>query len=183
MLRRLHIVRHGPVVVDQETRATDWLLSPDAEANILDLLSSLDPSRIQRIITSREKKAQQTGQILAKALSIPIETRSGLEEHHRHHNDFLDEAAFKAILADFFARPKERVFGDESAATSLKRFDGAIGQIMDETSDDELIVSHGRVISLFLAFKQKSDPMEIWSSLKLPDHIAIDWSDPPRACV
>ncbi len=30
--------------------------------------------------------------------------------------------------------------------------------------------------SLSLALQQKSDPVEVWSFLKRPDHMAIDWS-------
>ncbi len=176
MSRKLHIVRHADVVIDPKVRAADWSLSPDAEANVLSLVSRFNPSHLRRVITSDEKKAQQTGRILATALGLPMETRQGLEEHHRRRDDFLDAASFRAIVEDFFARPKERVFGMETAETSLKRFDATVREIMDETDDHELIVSHGRVISLFLASRRKADPMKIWASLELPDHRAIAWS-------
>ncbi|MGI9504734.1 MAG: hypothetical protein ACR2RE_16955, partial [Geminicoccaceae bacterium] len=57
----------------------------------------------------------------------------------------------------------------------FNRFAAAIREMMNETNHDELVVSHGRVISLFVASLQRADPMEVWSSLKLPDHIPIEW--------
>lgn len=183
MSRKLHIIRHADVIIDAKAQADAWSLSPDAEGDVVGLLDCFDPSPLRRVITSREKKAMQTGQILADALDLPIEARQGLEEHHRSQNDFLDAATFRTVVADFFARPNERVFGEESANASLKRFDATVRIVMDETDNDELIISHGRVISLFLAFRQKGDPMQIWSSLKLPDHVAIEWPGLSRACV
>ena len=183
LARKLHLIRHAAVVVDRDKRATDWSLAFNAKDDIRRLLCSLDLSRIQRVITSQEKKAQQTGQLLADILHLRWETRPGLEEHHRSDHDFLDNDAFQSVVANFFRRPSEHVFGDECASAALKRFDAAIQEIMCERDDDELIVSHGRVISLFLARRQKADPMEIWSSLKQPDHIAIDWPRPLPAFV
>lgn len=178
MSRQLHIVRHAAVVVDSNVRAIDWELSPDADDAIVGLLDRFDPSWLRRVTTSWEKKAGQTGHVLAQALGLPIETRDGLEEHHRCRGDFLSAAAFEAILTNFFARPKEQIFGDESADISLQRFDTAIREIMGESDNDELVVSHGRVISLFVASRQNANPMEIWAALKFPDYIAIDWPSP-----
>ena len=175
MSRRLHLIRHAAVIVDQRRQASDWLLSPSAGANVHGLLNAFDPSRLRRVITSGEMKAQQTGRILADQLDLPMDVREGLEEHHRDWNGFLDEAAFRACLERFFARPKERVFGNESAEECLERFDAALRTIMSETDDDELIVSHGRVISLFVASRRNVDAMQIWATLDLPDHIELAW--------
>lgn len=176
MPRTLHIIRHGAVVIDKAAQAADWSLSRDTASDVLALVDRFDQSRLRRIVTSREKKARQTGQILARALGLPIETCVGLEEHHRCEEGFLKATTFRALVEDFFARPNELVFGEESACRALLRFETAVQDLMNETGDDELIVSHGRVISLFLASRQRSTPMQIWSSLRLPDHRAVNWS-------
>ena len=174
-MRWLHLVRHAPVKMDPDVMASDWELASDGEASILAILDSVEASRLERIVTSQEVKAKQTGELLAAHLGLPLETRPGLEEHHRGQADFLNEAGFKAALASFFSWPNEVVFGEESAAMSFNRFAAAIREMMNETNHDELVVSHGRVISLFVASLQRADPMEVWSSLKLPDHIPIEW--------
>ena len=176
--RRLHLVRHGAVIIDREGPATAWQLTRDAAADVISLLDRFDSSNLRRVIASRETKAQQTGRVLAEGLCLPLEVRSGLEEHHRHPDDFVDAAAFQRVITAFFARPTETVFGKESADTAFRRFDTAVRGIMGETRDDELIVAHGRVISLFLASMLKADPMAIWSSLKLPDHRDVVWPNP-----
>jgi len=168
--------------MDPDVMASDWELASDSEASILALLDSVEPFRLERIVTSEELKARQTGEVLAAHLGLPaahlglpLETRQGLEEHRRGQTGFLDEAGFKTALASFFKWPNDLVFGEESAAMSLNRFAAAIREMMNETIYDELIVSHGRVISLFAASIQRADPMDVWSSLKLPDHIPIEW--------
>ena len=115
----------------------------------------------------------QTGEILARSLGLPMESRQGLEEHHRGCNGFLDAAAFQAVLADFFKRPMEHVFGEESADESLKRFDVAIHEIMNESDNDELVVSHGRIISLFLA-SRRNDKSHGNLGLVEPTRLRID---------
>ena len=136
------------------------------------------------MLSSRLPKATETARIIANALDLPLQLRDGLEEHHRLKEDYIaGEGAFRDILDQFFRRPEEMVLGQESATDALKRFAGAIRDLMDETEDDELVVSHGTVISLLLAQGGNGSPMELWSSLKSPDHIAVGWPDLRRAAV
>ena len=174
-MRWLHLVRHAPVEVDPMIPSSTWALASDDDTSVLKILDHLGSSRIRRVVTSQEAKARHTGLILASRLGLPMEIRDGLEEHHRGQVGFLDGEEFKAALTCFFARPNEVVFGDESADIALNCFGLAIRKIMDETNDDELVVSHGRVISLFVASVQRANPMEVWSSLEFPDHIPIKW--------
>lgn len=176
-VRKLHLIRHAAVIIDRERPATDWQLAPDVAVEIVGLLDRFDPSNLRRVIASPEMKARQTGRVLAEALGLPLEVRPGLEEHHRWPGDFVDAVTFRHAIAAFFARPNELIFGQERARTAFRRFDAAVRGVMGETRDDELIVAHGRVISLFLAFMLKADPMAIWSSLKLPDHHDVVWPD------
>ena len=175
-MRLLHLVRHAPVIDDLDRASTEWVLAPNAGASVRDLLRKFDHSRLRRVLSSRQKKATETARILASSLDLPFEIREGLEEHHRLKEDYIaGDADFRQMLADFFDRPDELVFGQESADTALKRFSGAIHSLMNETDDDELIVSHGTVISLILASGKNGSPMELWSSLTSPDHIAVLW--------
>ena len=127
-------------------------------------------------MSSSQVKAIETARLLAFSLDLPLEIREGLEEHHRSKQDFIaghDE--FRTKIAAFFAQPNALVFGQESADMAFKRFDKAIDALMRETLNDELIVSHGTVISLLLARTGNGDPMEIWSTLQFPDHVSLSW--------
>jgi hypothetical protein len=46
---------------------------------------------------------------------------------------------------------------------------------MAETGDDELIVSHGTVISLLVEHGGNGAALPIWQSLRTPDHMVLDW--------
>jgi len=175
-MRRLHLVRHAPVLVDLGRAATQWQLVPDARARLRGLADSLRGSGLRRIIASPEDKAAETGQILAAALGLPLEVRDGLEEHHRPVDQQSPSAQeFGDNLRRFFAFPTAVVFGTESADTARERFKAALCGVMDEGFDNELVVTHGRVMSLLIAAGGNGAAMEIWSSLQLPDHVVLDW--------
>jgi len=103
-------VRHAPVTIDPDVMASDW----KREASILALLDSVEISRLERIVTSQEVKAKQTGELLAAHLGLPLEVRPGLEEHHRGQADFLSETGFKAALASSSSCDKI-VFGEHAS--------------------------------------------------------------------
>lgn len=180
-MRRLYLVRHAPVVVDFAVPAREWPLAPDAAGGVHDLAERLAAAGLRRIVASPEDKAVATGALLATALGLPLAIREGLEEHHRLvEQQAADRAVFEANVRRFFDRPNHVVFGTESAAGALARFQGAVGALMDETGmdetgADELIVSHGTVITLLTIAGGNGEPMDLWSSLKLPDLITLGW--------
>lgn len=172
--RQLHIVRHGDVVIDPTARSVVWELSVSADDAIGDLLKRIDPSPSTHNYKPREESP--ANRLVTGPSPRPTDRHARwIGEHHRSQSGFLSAAAFRATLNEFFANPKKQVFGDESAEMSLQRFETAIRNLMDETRNDELIVSHGRVISLFLASRLITNPMEIWASLTLPDYRAMEW--------
>ncbi|MDJ0945632.1 MAG: histidine phosphatase family protein [Kiloniellales bacterium] len=174
--RRLHRVRHGPVVVDPERDSRDWVLAAEAAPLILALSDGLSGRGLRRVLASPQGKAVATARILAEALALPVEVRDGLEEHHRlKAQQGASEAAFRADMARLFARPEEVVFGSKSAAAALARFRGALSGIMAESDADELVVSHGTVISLLAAAGGNGRAEDIWASLRLPDHLVLAW--------
>ncbi len=79
-----------------------------------------------RCIASDEPKAQQTAQPLADRLGITVEIMPGLHEHERRTVDYLDDEAFQATMARFFAEPDTLVFGEETANQALARFTAAV---------------------------------------------------------
>lgn len=175
-MRRLHLIRHAPVTVDFDMPARDWPLSPEAAPLVRELAGRLAGARLRRIVVSTEGKAAGTGRILGETLGLPVEVRDGLEEHHRLvEQQAPDRSVFEANVRRFFAQPDKVVFGAESAAQALARFRRAVAAVLRETADDEAIVSHGTVITLLVAAGGDRDPMAVWSSLRLPDLITLDW--------
>lgn len=175
-MRRLHLVRHAPVIVEFGTPAEEWMLAPGAEVPVTALAERLSDARLRRIVASPEPKAAGTAGFLAGALGLPVETRSGLEEHHRlADQQSPDRATFAANVRRFFERPSDVVFGTESADQAHSRFRQAVAEVMGEALDDELIVTHGTVMTLLISRAGGEAAMDVWSSLMLPDLVVLDW--------
>jgi len=74
-----------------------------------------------------------------------------------------------------FAFPTQRVFGDESADAARLRLTHALNDLMGEDDGDELVVSHGTVISLLVAHANNLDAREFWRSVAMPDYLVLAW--------
>jgi broad specificity phosphatase PhoE len=175
-MRRLHLIRHGPVLVDLRRPPSQWELEPGACEAVAKLALEARGGGLRRIVSSEETKAVQTARTLAAVLGVPVEIRPGLEEHHRLREQHIpSDDDFRKAMAGLFSRPSQVVLGTESAAAALERFHRAVHGVMAETVDDELVVSHGTVISLLVERGGNGEAMSIWRSLRMPDHVALAW--------
>ena len=77
-------------------------------------------------------------------------------------------------MRDLFAHPDATVFGNESASAALARFAKAVDQIVSEETGDVVVVSHGTVMSLFVASRAHVDASELWATLGLPSYISLE---------
>jgi broad specificity phosphatase PhoE len=105
---------------------------------------------------------------------LPFATVEGLHEHDRRAAGFLGRDEFAARMRDVFAHPDAIVFGSESASTALARFGKAVDQVVSEGGGDIVIVSHGTVMSLFVASRARVDASELWSVLGLPSYVTLE---------
>lgn len=82
-------------------------------------------------------------------------------------------------MKELFARPHELVFGRETAAAALARFDAAVSAVLAAVpaADDVVIVSHGTVISLYVAAHSGVDGLDLWRRLGLPSVVVVDRDD------
>src|SRR5262245_33523417 len=175
-MRVLHLVRHGPVVVDLARPSSQWDLAPGALETITPLARKVRHAGFRRVVTSIQRKAVQTARVLAEELGTSVESRPGLEEHHRLGEQRIDsDEAFHKTISEFFARSTVVVFGTESALMAVERFHRAVQDVMMETDNDELIVSHGTVISLLVERGGNGPAFSVWRSLRLPDHVMLEW--------
>jgi broad specificity phosphatase PhoE len=81
---------------------------------------------------------------------------------------------FAARMRDLFAHPDAIVFGNESASAALARFAQAVDQVVSEESGDVVVVSHGTVMSLFVASRARVNASELWAALGLPSYISLE---------
>jgi len=126
-------------------------------------------------IASEENKARETGQIIAETLAIPWQTAANLHEHERHNVPyFATKKEFETAVAHFFTHPDTLVFGDETADQARERFDTAVRHLVTAYPTDTLIiVTHGTVLTLFLAHYNDFPPLPFWLKIKLPDLFVV----------
>ena len=175
--RHLILVKHAMPQVDVDTPAHLWRLRPEGSAAAVMLATRLiDRYAPTRIVASLEPKAIETGSIIAERLRLPFATAEGLHEHDRRGVGFLGHETFEQRIHDLFAHPDAVVFGIESASTALTRFATAVDHIVaDEAGGgDVVIVSHGTVISLFVATRSNVDGEDLWAALGLPSYISLE---------
>jgi broad specificity phosphatase PhoE len=172
--RRLILVRHAAPDKRPGVAVRDWPLSSTGLADAERLAELLVPYAPAAILASDEMKARQTAQPLAERLGLGVEVVAGLREHERRTVGYLGDAAFQATMARFFAEPDALIFGEETARQALHRFTLAIvGALASHPDGDVAVFTHGTVLSLFVAARNATDPMDFWKRLSLPAWVVL----------
>src|SRR5688500_6185252 len=105
MTHRLILIRHSQSQPDPERPASQWPLTEEGRRRCGPLAERLAAYAPDAIVTSHERKAIETGSLLAAHLGIQVAVGDGLHEHRREHVGWLSNPAFEQAVAAFFARP------------------------------------------------------------------------------
>jgi broad specificity phosphatase PhoE len=142
---------HPQVKIDPAVPVPDWGLSDIGVARARAAAGARWTQRVTRIVSSAERKAIETAEIIAAPLKIPVEIRERTHENDRSATGFLPPPEFEDVANQFFARPDESVRGWERARDAQARIVREVGIVMarPETKDgDMLFVGHGGVGTL-----------------------------------
>jgi broad specificity phosphatase PhoE len=170
----LILVKHSLPDIAPDVPAASWRLSDEGRKRCLPLANALAAYNPDTIVTSREPKAIETGQLVAARLGLPCQPWDDLHEHLRLTAPFTSRQEFDARIARFFAEPDQLVLGEETAAQASARFGGAIADLLRRYPQQTLIViSHGTVISLFFKSITTNDPYPLWRKLDLPAYVVF----------
>jgi broad specificity phosphatase PhoE len=173
-MRKLLLVRHSLPVITGDQTASLWQLSDEGRRRCEHLAELLAAHRPGVIVTSTEPKAIETGQIVGERLGIPVETAPNLHEHERPGTDLDTFEQFQAKVARLLEHPGELVFGAETGDQAWERFSTAVGDAMKRHPAGNLaIVSHGTIMTLFLARVTGIDPVPFWKGLGLPAFVVL----------
>lgn len=180
----LVLVRHARPILTSGTAAARWVMDP-AAAPAVHALADAVRSRVPavgsvaqggHVVASREPKAVATARELAQVWGCGYSTSSDLEEHHRGPLPLVDDLTWRSTVARLFMHPATLVFGEETANEARERFTRGVDTVLAERSADTaptVIVSHGTVITLYLAPANDLDPIELWDSLQLPEALLV----------
>jgi broad specificity phosphatase PhoE len=176
-VRSLILIRHSTPDIRRDIPAAEWHLSPDGAARARAFSQRLHPSAGARVFTSCEPKAVETAQLLAEEWGLEVETVPGLHEHERPEAQMLSRAAFDQSIRDLFAQPRTLVFGAETADGARRRFTIALMRLVARTAGDVLVVTHGTVLTLFVAETTGVEPYAFWKRQQMPFAVNLTLPD------
>ncbi|MEZ4630422.1 MAG: histidine phosphatase family protein [Deinococcales bacterium] len=170
----LFLIRHAKTQPDPQRQAKDWRLVEGAELACQDLAKKLATKGVSRIISSKEHKAERTAEMIAKYLKLSSMSVEGLHEQDRSQAPFLSEELFQMNMKQGFENPNRLIWGVETMNQALDRFEHKVTQLLKQYPSEKLaIVSHGTVMSLFVAKFNYVDPYSLWRKLKMPDMLEL----------
>ena len=174
-MNRLILVRHSEPEIERDRPASTWRLSQNGRSRARQLAEELCGFTPASIWCSKEPKAIETAQVLADALNVPVQIAGGLEEHRRSSVPYFPtQDEFEQAIEQFFHNPQQLVLGDETAKQALRRFTAAIDRIIATNPDETaIVVTHGTVMTLYVASVSGVEPMRFWRSLDTPSFFVL----------
>lgn len=147
--RLLRYLSHPEVVIDPETPVPDWGLSETGRARARRFAENPALDTVRRIVSSDERKARETAEILAAPRGLPVEIRADSHENDRSATGFLPPPAFQAMADQFFAEPETSADGWERAIDAQARILGAYRAVVAAPGEGDIVmVGHGGVGTL-----------------------------------
>ncbi|AZO31576.1 MULTISPECIES: histidine phosphatase family protein [unclassified Mesorhizobium] len=146
-----YYITHPQVQIDASIPVPEWGLSDTGRARAFAMLDQPWVGSIRRIVSSGERKAIETAEILAKHLRLAVEVRERMHENDRSATGFLPPPEFEAVADQFFANPNESIRGWERAVDAQGRIVSEV-EVTLATNDgnDIAFVGHGGVGTLLL---------------------------------
>jgi broad specificity phosphatase PhoE len=165
--------------IDPDRPASQWQLSEQGRARCITLAEKISVFQPAVIVSSLEQKTQETAAILALRFGLQVKVIEELHEHERGNEPYLaSPELFRARIKELFQHPKQLVYGTETALQTLARYTTAIHCVISEHMDQNIVVvSHGTVMSLFVAHYNRLDAYQFWLNLAIPDIVVLSLPD------
>ena len=178
-MSNLVLIRHSQTRPDPNLPSRLWPLTEEGRRRCEPLAEQLVPYTLHIVVTSTEPKAIQTGELVARKLSIPCRVMENLHEHEREsmpHFETLTE--FQKTVKTLFSRPSELIFGEETALQAQERFASAFEAVLAAYPlKNVAIVTHGTVLSLFASQHTGQENFTFWRNLGLPAFMAFSYPE------
>ncbi len=172
----LYLVRHAAVTVRGDIPTREWELSRDGEEAARGLGEAPEWKSLAAIASSREAKAIATARPIASAAGLVLRTESALGEVDRGATPLMTTEEYGALVAAHFAAPRESVAGWERGADATARICACIEQLVSEVEGPLCVVSHGLVLSHYLAHLRgmPAPAFDEWRAISLPAIAVVD---------
>lgn len=146
-----YYITHPQVQVDANVPVPEWGLSDIGRARTSAMLDQPWVGSIRRIVSSGERKAIETAEILGRHLRLAVEVRERMHENDRSATGFLPPPEFEAVADQFFANPYSSIRGWERAIDAQHRILSEVDTVLNaDEAEDVAFVGHGGVGTLLL---------------------------------
>ncbi len=173
MDRVVVLIKHSMPTIDPDVPPAEWSLSQDGINRCEALAAHLEKFLPAMLVSSPEKKAIETAELVGAKLGLKFSIRDGLCEHRRP-GKFLPSQEFHDNVHRFFDSPASIVYGSESSDQAANRIESEIRRALAMCpTGNVLLVTHGTAMTSFIRQHTEADPYEIWKSLDLPSYIAL----------
>ena len=177
-MRRLVLARHSKPEIEPDKPASSWRLGEVGRHRSELLAARLRGFNPQAVWSSREPKAVETAEIVAKAFGVQARTVAGLEEQDKDNVPFFETRdEFERAIEHFFREPDRLVLGAETAEQALGRFASAIDEVISAGHMDSIVVTHGTVMTLYTISVAGVRQMCFWRRLGMPSFIVLELPD------
>jgi broad specificity phosphatase PhoE len=147
---------HPQVAIDPTIPVPQWGLSALGRRRVAALAASGWLAGTAEIISSGERKAIETAEILALALELSVEVREAMHENDRSATGFLPPDEFETAANAFFADPNVSVRGWERAIDAQARIVREMEAVLARPQlGNVLVVGHGAVGTLLFCHYSK----------------------------
>ncbi len=181
-MSRLILIRHSLPQISEELPARKWVLGSEGRLRASNMAIAVAAMRPASLHSSTEVKALQTAEHIAALTGLEPGSDSRFDEQDRTNEIFLERDAFRASIAAALNNPTELRFGAETISDATSRLERGVSEAADNLppEGDLVIVSHGTILSAYIAAKVGIDPVEFWRSLSLPGIVVLNWPEPDR---
>lgn len=174
----VHLVRHGPPVIDSSNPAATWPLDPEQIGEVDRLCDSgVLPRDGADWFTSTEPKARQTADRLYDGTVHALED---LREAERPVGWF-ERREFVAMVVRSLEHPDVPAYDDWETTQAvrvrtLRTLGGAISREVAKTGACEIVlVGHGTAWTVLVASVTDTPPdLAAWQAMTMPDHCTLE---------
>lgn len=176
----LILIRHSISQPQPGLSAHQWALTDEGRLKCVKLAERLHPYALRQIYSSDEPKAVNTAELLRQNLDLPlVQIDTELCETRRATAPYYDSPqAFQAAIHAAMLQSDQLLYGEETFQNARERFSTALHRIIDQHPDQTVgVVSHGTVLSLFLAPLMKRDVFDLWQAWTMPAFVVLSTPD------
>lgn len=161
LLRDVIFIRHAEPIVEPDRPPEQWRLSLRGRESAYELGARLAPTGLRRIVTSPERKARATADVLAEVLGVNVVSDDRLREVQRPWADVnFAETVARYLHGDLIDgwEPVEQVVSRLEVFLESRPTEGPIG-----------VVTHGTAMTCLLGPGDLVKRARYWSELTMPD--------------